>query len=79
MRLFGTPGGSLDTARATYFFMPPFDLAIVAVESGFLTGSGGIATPSLSGSGGIATPSLSGGGISATPGLSGIGFSHNGN
>ena len=27
MRLFGTPGGSLDNARATYGFTPPFDLA----------------------------------------------------
>ncbi len=28
MRLFGTPGGTLNTARSTYGFMPPFDLAL---------------------------------------------------
>lgn len=32
MRLFGTPGGSLDTARATYGFLPPFDMAFVNAE-----------------------------------------------
>lgn len=32
MRLFGTPGGSLDTARATYGFASPFDAAFADAE-----------------------------------------------
>lgn len=32
MRLFGTPGGSLDAARSTYQFLVPFDLALASPE-----------------------------------------------
>ncbi len=39
MRLFGTPGGSLDRARSTYWFCPPFDLAFAAAPVGENTGS----------------------------------------
>ena len=33
MRLFGTPGGSLNLARSTYWFTPPFDLSFVTVAA----------------------------------------------
>lgn len=33
MRLFGTPGGSLDNARATYGFIPPFDMALAVSDA----------------------------------------------
>ncbi len=32
MRLFGIPGGTLDEARATYGFTPPFDLPFSAAH-----------------------------------------------
>lgn len=43
MRLFGVVGGTLDQARATYGFIPPFDLAL-ALPTGrdFAFGNGGV-------------------------------------
>ena len=44
MRLFGLIGGTLEEARATYWFTPPFDLTFAAPQgNAFTFGAGGVA------------------------------------
>jgi hypothetical protein len=59
-----------------FFF---FNGAGGSAQTGYLTGTGASATPSLSGSGGTSTLRITATGISALPSLTGSGFSHNGN